>query len=82
MKRHHDKNSQLFDPINQGSAKEVDVYVKGQLFSICLFGVLNCLQKMNENKSTGCFIVRKLNLFVVFGRNVGLKKILLGLSDL
>jgi len=27
MKRHHDKNCQLFDPINQGSVKEVDVCI-------------------------------------------------------
>ena len=46
-------------------------YFKGQLISICLFGVFNFLQKTNENKSHSSKIefVRSF-----FGRNDGLKK--------
>ena len=46
--------------------KDSIVVSKGQLFSKCLFGVFNFLQKTNENKSTWGIIVVKLNFFVLF----------------
>jgi hypothetical protein len=42
------------------------VIIKGQLNSKWFFGVVNFLQKMNENKSTLGIIVVKLNSFVRF----------------
>ena len=39
---------------------------KGQLISICLFGVFNFFLKPNENKSTWGIIVVKSNSFVPF----------------
>ena len=47
---------------------------KGQLISKWLLGVVDFLQKTNENKSTWGIIVVKSNLFIpFFERNVGLK---------
>jgi hypothetical protein len=48
---------------------------KGQLISKCLFGIFTFFQTTNENKSTSSKVefVRSF-----FGRNVGLKKKVLG----
>ena len=42
------------------------VPAKGQLISICLFGVFNSFPKTNKNKSTWGIIVVKSNSFVRF----------------
>ena len=41
-------------------------YPKGQLISKSFFGVIDFLQKTNENKSTWGIIVVKSNLFIRF----------------
>ena len=51
MKRHHGKNCQLFDPINQGSAKEVDVF-RPQIRRRCVLGHIYVMK--NQFWTVGC----------------------------